>query len=57
MLLNSSKVLEYFCAEDHSISGKCKIAKSSLIDFIVQKFKESYVASFQDVSVLLASVL
>ena len=48
MLENCSKVLETFCNDDFPIAGKCNVAKSTLIDNLVQKFKEAFQDFFSD---------
>jgi len=48
VLENASKVLENLCNEGYSISGKCNVAKSTLIDNLVQKYKVSFQDFFQE---------
>ena len=50
VLENASKVLENLCNEGYSISGKCNVAKSTLIDNLVQKYKVSFQDFFQEVN-------
>jgi hypothetical protein len=42
-------VLENLCAEEHAISHKCNVAKSTLIDHLVQRYKEAFQDFFQEV--------
>ena len=48
VLENASKVLENLCGEDHAISHKCQVAKSTLIDHLVQRYKEAFQDFFQE---------
>jgi GTP-binding protein EngB required for normal cell division len=48
-LENCSKVLENFCNEDYAISGKSNVARSTLIDALVQRYKEAFQDFFQEV--------
>ena len=52
VLENCSRVLDNLSSEEYSISGKCNVAKSTLIDSLVQKYKESFQDFFQEVSVI-----
>lgn len=48
VLENASRVLEGLCAEEHAISHKCGVAKSTLIDHLVQRYKEAFQDFFQE---------
>ncbi|ELU02222.1 hypothetical protein CAPTEDRAFT_182123 [Capitella teleta] len=48
VLENASKVLENLCAEEHAISHKCNVAKSTLIDHLAQRYKEAFQDFFQE---------
>ncbi len=51
VLENCSKVLENFCNEEYTIARKCNVSRSTLIDRLVEKYKEAYQAFFQEVGV------
>ena len=53
VLLNCARVLENLCSEDYPIAGKCNIAKSTLVDELVQKYKQAFKDFFSGVSNLL----
>eukprot|EP00918_Siedleckia_nematoides_P083545 GHVU01183142.1.p1 GENE.GHVU01183142.1~~GHVU01183142.1.p1 ORF type:complete len:1040 (+),score=187.25 GHVU01183142.1:368-3121(+) len=48
VLENCSKVLEYLTNDDYTIAGKCNVSKSTLVDSLVQKFKEAFQDFFQE---------
>ena len=50
VLLNCARVLENLCSEDYPIAGKCNIAKSTLVDELVQKYKQAFKDFFSGVS-------
>ena len=52
VLENSARVMENLCNEDFPIAGKCNVARSTLIDNLVQKYKEAFKDFFSGVSVL-----
>ena len=49
VLENCAKVMENFCSEDYMISGKCNVAKSTLIDRLAEKYKEAFQDFFTEV--------
>ena len=49
VLENCSKVLENFCNEDYGIARKCNVSRSTLIDKLVEKYKDAFQSFFQEV--------
>ena len=49
MLEACSKCYECLCNEEYAISGKCDVAKKTLIDGLVVKFKEAMMDYFAEV--------
>ncbi|XP_013381266.1 cohesin subunit SA-1-like isoform X1 [Lingula anatina] len=47
VLENCSKILECFCSEEFAIAGKCDVARSTLLDALVEKFKGAHQDYFQ----------
>ena len=45
-----SKCFECLCSEQYAIAGKCDVAKKTLIDGLVVKFKEAMMDYFAEVS-------
>ena len=44
-----SKCFECLCSEQYAIAGKCDVAKKTLIDGLVVKFKEAMMDYFAEV--------
>lgn len=57
VLENCSKVLDNLCNEEYAISGKCNVARSTLVDSLVEKYKEAFQDFFQEVRFLLSILL
>ncbi len=53
VLENCSKVLENFCNEDYGIARKCNVSRSTLIDKLVEKYKDAFQSFFQEVKYFL----
>ena len=53
MLEACSKCYECLCNEEYAISGKCDVAKKTLIDGLVVKFKEAMMDYFAEVGTLI----
>ena len=48
----ASKCYECLCSEEYAIGGKCDVAKKTLVDNLVSKFKESMQDFFAEASSL-----
>ncbi|KAK2186468.1 hypothetical protein NP493_199g04022 [Ridgeia piscesae] len=48
VLENCSKVLDNLCNEEFAVSGKCNVARSTLVDSLVEKYKEAFQDFFQE---------
>ena len=49
VLENCSKVMEILCNEEYAIASRCAVAKSTLLDRIVQRYKDIWGNFFQEV--------
>lgn len=51
MLESCSRCFENLCSEEYAIAGKCDVARKTLIDSLVVKFRDSVQEFFAEVSV------
>ena len=49
VLLQCARVLENLCSDDYAIAGRCSVAKSTLVDELVQKYKQAFKDFFSGV--------